>query len=240
MTCRCHCRRLPGTLLALALLAGCGRPGAQPPSPSQVKDFRTLYALHCAGCHGADGKLGPAPPLNDPIFLAIVPDDVLTSVVTHGREGTLMPGFARHHGGDLTDEQIDIVVKGLRTTWQKEPFRPKKGQRPPAYQASSSVAGDAKAGAKFFGKVCADCHGEKGRGGDAGALNDPAFLALLSDQALRRFVITGRPDLGMPTYQENGVGDKEAADLVALFASWRVPSMPGPPGRPHTRSKPTK
>ena len=29
-----------------------------------------------------------------------------------------------------------------------------------------------------------------------GAINAPAFLALISDQALRRIIITGRPDLG--------------------------------------------
>ena len=51
--------------------------------------------------------------------------------------------------------------------------------------------------------ACASCHGEDGRGGkSAGAINDPSFLALISDQALRRYVITGRPDLGMPDYAD--------------------------------------
>ena len=30
-----------------------------------------IFATSCAGCHGDDGRLGPAPPLNDSIFLAI-------------------------------------------------------------------------------------------------------------------------------------------------------------------------
>ena len=56
--------------LLAALTAGCDLPGrpdpADRPVPAdQVKDFGALYATHCAGCHGADGKLGPAPPLND-------------------------------------------------------------------------------------------------------------------------------------------------------------------------------
>ena len=32
-------------------------------------------------------------------------------------------------------------------------------------------------------------------------MNEPDFLALVSDQALRRIIITGRPDLGMPNYR---------------------------------------
>jgi mono/diheme cytochrome c family protein len=56
--------------------------------------FDWLYARHCSGCHGADGKLGPAPPLNDPLFLKIVPERVLLDVIRAGRPGTPMPSFA--------------------------------------------------------------------------------------------------------------------------------------------------
>ena len=52
----------------------------------------------------------------------------------------------------------------------------------------------------------------------------------MSDQALRRIIITGRVDLGMPSYREHrGRADsfapltaEEIADLVALLASWRT------------------
>ena len=72
---------------------GCDLPGkpseADRPVPAdEVKDFDALYGTHCAGCHGADGKLGPAPPLNDPLFLAIVPDAELLRVITDGRAVT--------------------------------------------------------------------------------------------------------------------------------------------------------
>jgi len=60
-------------------------------------------------------------------------------------------------------------------------------------------------------------------------IHEPAFLALTSNQVLRRYVITGRPDLGMPNYAQARPGspnfrpltDQEVADLVALLASWR-------------------
>src|SRR5579859_814020 len=82
--------------LSLLVLAGCDLPGrpdpADKPVPAdQVVDFGVLYRENCAGCHGADGKLGPAPPLNDSLFRAIVPEIELERVVSAGRPGTPMP-----------------------------------------------------------------------------------------------------------------------------------------------------
>src|SRR5262249_36889571 len=84
-----------------------------------------------------------------------------------------------------------------------------------------------------FARACACCHGESGRE-QALAINEPAFLALISDQALRRIVITGRPDLGMPSYSGARDGDpkfrplnsQEVTDLVALLAAWRRAGSP--------------
>jgi hypothetical protein len=86
-----------------------------------------------------------------------------------------------------------------------------------------------------FARACAGCHGPQGQGGknggrQVGAINNPAFLALISDQELRRLAITGRPDLGMPAYdgKEGRPPDfrpltsAEINDLVALLASWRL------------------
>src|SRR5262249_18215494 len=49
-----------------------------------------------------------------------------------------------------------------------------------------------------FARACADGHGPDGKGTKkvdgtkkVGAINEPAFLALVSDQALRRIMITG-------------------------------------------------
>src|SRR5262245_242296 len=98
-----------------ALTAGCdlsGRPDpADRPVADEVKDFGTLYAMRCAGCHGADGKLGPAPPLNEPLFLAIVPDAELLRVITEGRTVTPtqkspMPAFRLSNRAALTEAQV--------------------------------------------------------------------------------------------------------------------------------------
>ena len=86
--------------LAMLALAGCdampGRPqpADHPSLPSEVTDFAALYGQTCAGCHGTDGRLGAARPLNDPIYLALVPRDRLRTIIAQGVPGTAMPGFA--------------------------------------------------------------------------------------------------------------------------------------------------
>jgi mono/diheme cytochrome c family protein len=201
----------------------------------KVLDFAVLFEQNCSGCHGADGKLGPAPPLNDPLFLSIVPDGELLMVIGEGRPGTPMPAFAREQGGTLTEAQVKALAEGIKPRWGKQ-LEPSKDQVPP-YLARGT--GDADRGKKVFERACAVCHGERGEGIEEDGrtrrrINDPAFLALLSDQALRRLAITGRPDLDMPSYAEpRPMGEKfkpltsaEVTDLVALLSSW-APERPG-------------
>ncbi|MGD9632377.1 MAG: cytochrome c [Pirellulales bacterium] len=228
--------------LVACALAGCEPPGKPNPAnkpvmPDQILDFDELFSMNCAGCHGVGGELGPAPPINDPLFVEIVPDDVLTSVIRDGRAGTPMPPFAREQGGTLTDEQIQVIVRGIKEQWKSPKDLP---ANPPAYALTKSAGvqstpGSRERGAQVFARACAGCHGENGAGVEAdgvvaNAINVPAFLALVSDQALRRIIITGRADLGMPNFANHeGREDKfqpltsaEIDDLVALLADWRA------------------
>src|SRR5581483_1790825 len=110
-----------------ALAAGCDLPGRPKPADrpvpeNQVVNFDALYATHCASCHGVDGKLGPAPPLNDPVFLAIVPNAELLRVITEGRAVTPaqkspMPASAQDRGGPLTDAQVKALADGIKERW---------------------------------------------------------------------------------------------------------------------------
>ena len=60
---------------------------------------------------------GAARPLNDPVYLALVPGDRLRAIIVEGVPGTSMPGFATSAGGDLTSAQIDALVKGMLARW---------------------------------------------------------------------------------------------------------------------------
>jgi cytochrome c oxidase cbb3-type subunit III len=255
--------------LCLITLSGCelrGRPtiGDKPVPSDQVLDFAQLFRQNCTGCHGADGQMGPAPPLHDDLFRALIPEKELLNVVLSGRKGTLMPAFAIENGGTLTRAQVQVLVNeiagqpykivektpgqlataevvagagGKPLAWGKPPAPPRG--TPDYLQAAGngSSAANIQKGAALFARACAECPGENGKGMEHGdkrinAINDPVFLALNSDQILRRMIITGRKDLGMPDFdggrsapEFEPLTGQDVSDLVALLASWRHPPV---------------
>jgi cytochrome c oxidase cbb3-type subunit III len=218
--------RWGAAILAIATIAACDRmpgrpsPADRPLNPAQVTDFATLYSVNCAGCHGPDGRFGGALPLSNPAYLAIVDDASLRDAVANGVDGTSMPAFATVSGGMLTDQQVTSIVTGIRAKWGGSP-PPIKGTPPYA----SEGTGDPVQGAKLFGEYCTACHGAGGSGGTAGAISDPSFLALYSDQTLRTLIIAGRPDLGHPGWRDyagkSPLGSAQISDLVAWLAARR-------------------
>ena len=229
-----HAHMIP-LFLAIFLTAGCDHlPGKPTPEErwkpaTEITDFSQLYGQNCAGCHGANGSLGAARPLNDPLYLSLVNAATLHTAIAQGVPGTTAPAFARQAGGNLTDKQIDALVQGIRARWgTSENF--KKLDLPP-YSLQDAIVigsgpGDAGRGAAAYQTYCAQCHGKDGNGGaKGGSVTDPAYLALVSDQALRTAVIVGRSDLGMPDWRANISGRpmsaQEISDVVAWLASQR-------------------
>lgn len=233
-----------GCILLLSTL-GCdslpGRPSeaGRYVQPDQVLDFETLYAQNCSGCHGADGTLGPARALRDPLYLALAPPTVLKRTLAMGVAGTPMPAFARTDGGTLTDAQIDALVKGLREHWGDAT----EGGLPPYSEADARAAGqppaDAARGRVAFGTFCGGCHGADGSGGDGsdakagGSVVDPAYLGLVSDQGLRTSVIVGRPDLGNPSFRDYVPGRAMTGQQISDVVAWLVAQRPQYPGQPY-------
>lgn len=228
-------------LLALGLAVACGKPPGDgpPPLPGEVVDFATLFEKNCSGCHGAEGTHGPARPLNDPVYLAVIDEDTLRRVVADGVEGTSMPGFSRAAGGLLTEAQVDALTRGLVTNWGDAGLAASLDA--PPYAAPT---GEAARGRAVYTESCARCHGPEGRGGSgpeaAGSIVEPSFLALTSDQGLRSAVLFGRPDLGAPDWRTiRGSGpltERDVADLVAWLVSQRV-EYPGHLGGAITGTK---
>lgn len=220
-------------LVASVALAGCeAMPGKPKPSPhdvlpSQVVAFDALYARHCAGCHGAEGRLGPARPLNDPVYLALVPRERLRHVIARGVAGTSQPAFAQSAGGELTDTQVDALVQGLIATWDR-PDAARDAALPPY----DSAPGDAGRGKAVYAAACAGCHGPEGHGGPKGGpVVDPSYLALVSDQGLRATVIAGRPDLGMPDWRGYVPGQPLTRQQISDVVAWLVAQRRPVPGR---------
>lgn len=108
-------------------------PGQSPPAAQLVARVqgnaargRTLYAKHCAACHGANGEGGHgtgvtlsrprnapilAPALNNPGFLAAASDGLIKTTLMRGREGTPMRSFLKQ---GLRERDINDIVAFVR------------------------------------------------------------------------------------------------------------------------------
>lgn len=223
--------------LSMMLLSACSSPPGRPsknsedPAPSEISDFKTLYGENCAACHGSEGRGGAAIALADPVYLAIVDEPSMRKVIANGVHGTSMSAFAQSAGGMLTDQQIDVITREIRSRWSRPGIL--DGANPPSYAAKSP--GDVQRGEGAYRIYCSSCHGPNGHGGPKGsAITNDSFLALLGDQELRTIVIAGRPELGAPDWRGNAPGkpmsDQEITDVVAWLASHRVQT----PGQPYS------
>ena len=130
----------PALLGAAALVvAACSRPSSPVPDlndAARVAAGQSVYARHCAACHGAhlegqpnwtrrraDGRL-PAPPHDDSGHTWHHPMQVLFALTKHGLAPPYapqgyesdMPAFA----GTLTDEEIWNVLAFIRSRWSAE------------------------------------------------------------------------------------------------------------------------
>ncbi len=250
-----------GVLLAVA---GCDRapgtpqPGADVGRPDQQLDFHALYKQNCSGCHGDNGRGGAALALNNPAYLAIVGAQNLRSIAANGVNATMMPAFAQSSGGMLTEQQVDALVQGMLHAWA----RPSDfaGVALPPY--STAAPGNPTDGEKVYATACARCHGADGtgiktpnatttqQGATPHSIVDPSYLALVSDQSLRSYVIAGHLDDNAPDWRSylpgRALTPQEIADIVAWIAAHRAPvadpSVAGthtnPPTRPSGVPKP--
>ncbi len=225
--------------LTAICFAGCGAPHGQPRSgpevlaPNEVLEFGRLFSENCAACHGAEGRGGAAIALANPVYLAIADDASIRKVIAQGVPGTAMPAFAQSAGGMLTDAQIDVISKEIRSRWSRRGIL----DAPSAPPYTPKLTGDAQRGEAAYKTFCQSCHGPVGRGGQKGSsIADDSFLALVSDQSLRAIVIAGRPELGAPDWRGNLPGrpmsDQEITDVVAWLASRRSQN----PGQPYSVS----
>ena len=237
-----NARAFCGSILVLCGLAlsGCdsGKPSvsAEWVRPDKVTDFGLLYKQNCSACHGADGTHGPAMPLGNPEYEAIVDEGTLGDAIGNGVQGTLMPAFSTGAGGMLTDDQINALVMGLREKWYKPDAL--KGLDVPPYQTNKQ--GDVARGQDVFGRRCAGCHdvGVQQKNSKKGSVTDGSYLALIGDQSLRAIIIAGRPDIGHPDWRGTAgstpMSDQDVTDVVAWIASQRQKT----PGQPYPSQPP--
>jgi cytochrome c oxidase cbb3-type subunit 3 len=230
-----------GLGLWVVLLSGCDLPGRPPAGPEvqrpeMVRSFDVLYGENCAGCHGKNGDHGAATNLANPEYEALIDDASLRDVIANGEKGTLMPGFSTKSGGPLTDDQIDVIVQGIRSRWKKGDAL--NGQNPPPYKAAHG--GDVSKGQAVYAMACARCHGNDAQHvGSAGSILDGSFLALINEQTVRTTIIAGRPDIGEPDWRNHIPGRTMTDEEITDVSAWLIAQRPATPGQPYPNAQPT-
>jgi mono/diheme cytochrome c family protein len=78
---------------------------------------------------------------------------------------------------------------------------------------------------------CGSCHGDRGQGVDAPALNSQQFLTGINDEQMHRIVAAGITGTAMPAWWNEFGGpltDEQIAAVVAYVRSWQktAPSRP--------------
>ncbi len=179
-----------------------------------------FFQKNCAVCHGSEGAGGVGVPLNLNDFLKTTSDNYLHKTIRLGRPGRIMPSFA-----NLSDDQINSIILYIRS-WAPE-------IKPPVY-SSDLIVGDVKKGQALFDAICVNCHREKGIGGKgtgvtfsrprdaeilAPAIGNPAFLAAVSDNMLKKIIMTGRENTPMLSAVAMGLTENDVNNVVSYLRS---------------------
>jgi mono/diheme cytochrome c family protein len=98
---------------------------------------KRIFESTCAGCHGANGKGGEAPALNNKVLLENATDTFLFDTISRGRRGTVMAGFANASPvrPALAPGDVEAVIAYLRSL-----------QGNPVRRAATSPGGNSKGG----------------------------------------------------------------------------------------------
>jgi hypothetical protein len=151
-----------------------------------------------------------------------------------------MPAFAQAAGGMLTDAQIDVIAKGIRS-WSR-PRRPGRARSAP-YSAGAS--GDSHRARRLSESSVHPATALEARARRREAPSQTTRSSRSSaTRGLRTLTITGRPELGAPDWRGNVPGrpmsDREVTDVVSLarLATSPVPGPTLPERRVAMRSEP--
>ena len=189
--------------------------GAKPPdkmrtvevTPQKINQGKQLFA-QCAACHGVqgEGRVGMGPAINSRSFLAAASDELLLTTIRQGRAGTTMVAWGR----TLKPGEIEALVAYIRSLAKVEPVE----------LDESPLKGDADAGGKLYGEICAACHGRRGAGyqetANGTGIGRKAFLASVTNGYMRYIIKHGKTSTKMKAFdQQAGARGMSVANLTA-------------------------
>jgi len=84
-------------------------------TPAAGKSGKALWDAVCAMCHGPNGDGPLAPSVRETSYLSSRSDEELTQAIAYGSANPKMPGFSELMGGPLGSEQIESLVRWMRS-----------------------------------------------------------------------------------------------------------------------------
>ncbi len=195
------------------------RPEDRWQAPHAITDFTKLYTKYCLACHsiGPD-TVSPVVAMDNPDYLATIPPEALRNAIANGIPGSLMPGFSKQAGGDMTDAQITILVDGILA---RKPATPPADVPPYSAPLGDAAAGKALYESSIYGK------NEPGQ-----SILAPAYLSTVTDQYLRTLLIAGLPKLGFPGFRELVPGRTLTSQEISDLTAWIVSNRKNEYGQP--------
>jgi cytochrome c oxidase cbb3-type subunit 3 len=185
-------------------------PGQQrpPEDPAEVARGKTLYGIHCTGCHGADlrgGDMGGPNLLRSQLALSDKEGELIVPIIQGSRQSAGMPAIPV---SPADAKAVAAYVRSVMGTIGRQGMPPEVGK-----EAPSILVGNAKAGQAYFDAKCAKCHSAEGDlKGIASRISDP--------KALQNAWVSG----GTGGRRGRGAAAPGANDARAVTATVKLPN----------------
>jgi cytochrome c5 len=86
-------------------------------------------------------------------------------------------------------------------------------------------SGVGQTGIFLYHRVCSQCHGKKGAGGSAKALNDEKWQKQITDEYLKQIIYHGQGNVGMPAFVEGvtpALTEEQIESLIQYIRSMKL------------------
>ncbi len=171
------------------------------------------FATFCSACHGKKGEgknyedyNTGIPAIGNTDFLRVASEEYIRFTLEKGRSLRQMGSWSSRVSG-LRPHELDGVTRYLKETTKRS-----------VTERTIGYEGNAVRGKQLFGSYCAACHGDRGNGGVAVALNQDGFLGRADNEFILNTLLHGRRNTAMPAW--TNLEDGELSDLISYMSSW--------------------